>query len=69
MQAEISQSKQFEANKDQWFPVLFCPAFRCSEENQSTTTLLLFKGTLSREKECINTHTATELNIQIVVQF
>lgn len=26
-------------NKDEWLPVLFCPEFRCSEENQLTTTL------------------------------
>ena len=49
MQAEISQSQQFVANEDESFPVLFCLEFWCSEENQLTTTLLLFKGILSRE--------------------
>ena len=49
MQAEIIQSEQFVANKDVWFPALFCSESRCSKENQLTKTLLLFKGTLSRE--------------------
>ena len=45
MQAEISQSLQFVANKDEWFPVLICPEFRCAVENQLTRTRLLFKET------------------------
>ena len=44
------------ANEDEWFPVLFCPEFRCADKNQLTTTLLLFQGTPCHENKSAKAH-------------